>query len=330
MKPRYNCAKNETALASLNYGDVATDWKFVFRQNKRTSEKFTCNLWEFVSSLGGPRGLANYLLSKKKKKTAVLLAGNSYLRQIFLALVCGFEDDVTDFRLLLPAPGFRTSLGSLKERGINPFRNEAKPNAKKFTTAEAGRLERPPDGVDGRGTCVTPSKPNPFYVQNVTQPDACYYNDPELQGPNIDNDGRRWSTSYSSDLAMVEFGGGIRFYYAFRPYIYANITDVFRTLLKLDPREVGALVFNVKTASVFQEEAPDLFGVFQATGAWRSRRINNWPMGLFKEVQEKDIGRHFYPDNPWITGTDSHSCIPGMPDDEANMLLLWMLLQQGE
>ena len=328
MKPRYNCAKNETALASLNYGDVATDWKFVFRQNKTTSEKFTCNLWEFVSSLGGPRGLGKYLLSKKKKKTTVLLAGNSHLRQIFSALVCGFEDDVTDFRLLLKAPGFDTSLESLKKRGINPYENEAKPNEKKFTTAEAGRLERPPDGVDGRGTCVTPSKPSPFYVQHVTQPDACYYDDPELQGPN--NVGRRWLNSYSSDLAMVEFGGGIRFYYAFNPWNYANITDVFRTVLKLDPWEVDALVFNRGTRGVFQEEAPDLFGAFQATGAWRSRRINEWPMPLFKRVQKKDIGRQFYPDNPGITGRDGHSCMPGMPDDEANMLLLWMLLQQGE
>ena len=44
-------------------------------------------------------------------------------------------------------------------------------------------------------------------------------------------------------------------------------------------------------------------------------------MELFKEVQNKDIGRRFYPDNLWTTGPDGHLYMLGIPDDEANMLL---------
>ena len=101
--PRYNCAKNTTQ----RYEDVPTDWKLVLHNNNNpplddnnddNNNNQHCNLWEFASDLGGPVGLAKYLLMKKKKNInnnsttttknkdsnnsemiTILIYGNSYL-----------------------------------------------------------------------------------------------------------------------------------------------------------------------------------------------------------------------------------------------------------
>lgn len=98
----------------------------------------------------------------------------------------------------------------------------------------------------------------------------------------------------------------------------------------LDPREVDAIVFNSGSARVVERDYPDLLDVFHQTGAWQSK-ITTWPFINFKGKQRENIGRYFGADNPWIDSPpDLHACMPGMPDDEANMLLLWMMLQQEQ
>ena len=117
LMDRYNCARNNTDI--LEYGDNPTDWKLtLIPPHVNASE---CNLWDFVHDLGGPVGVANAqesdgddganktkLISipknqRKKKPFVVLMMGNSYLRQAFEALSCGWSPDITDYRATINA-----------------------------------------------------------------------------------------------------------------------------------------------------------------------------------------------------------------------------------
>jgi hypothetical protein len=123
----------------------------------------------------------------------------------------------------------------------------------------------------------------------------------------------------SDDLAMVEFGNSIQFYYMFRPYVLSNLTGVFEKSFGLDPADVNMLLFNDDQEKVVARHA-DLMRIFESTGVWQARSI--WPYSSFKRIQKRAIGRWFGADNPWITRVpDSHACLPGPPDDEVNLLL---------
>ena len=42
-----------------------------------------------------------------------------------------------------------------------------------------------------------------------------------------------------------------------------------------------------------------------------------------KNIQKRDTGQYFGANNPWITDVpDGHPCLPGIPDDEVNLLLM--------
>jgi len=45
-----------------------------------------------------------------------------------------------------------------------------------------------------------------------------------------------------------------------------------------------------------------------------------------KKMQVRDAGRWFGADNKWIWDPpDMHPCMPGVPDDEANFILYWLM-----
>ena len=51
-----------------------------------------------------------------------------------------------------------------------------------------------------------------------------------------------------------------------------------------------------------------------------------WEMGYFRKLQARDLNRWFGADNPGILEKpDAHPCLPGVPDDEANVLLYMLL-----
>lgn len=53
--------------------------------------------------------------------------------------------------------------------------------------------------------------------------------------------------------------------------------------------------------------------------------IKEWN-GIFRKLQEENLGRHFGADNPWITNPpDNHPCMPGIPDDKVDLLLHLLL-----
>jgi hypothetical protein len=127
------------------------------------------------------------------------------------------------------------------------------------------------------------------------------------------------SNKYEDNVAVVEFGRKIRFYYVFRPQIYEDLPGLLKEKLDLDPKDIDVLLFNDGQDETFKENS-DLLDILSASGAWQRRLV--WPYWSFEEMQLRDIGRWFGADNPWITSKpDGHACMPGPPDDEVNLLM---------
>lgn len=56
--------------------------------------------------------------------------------------------------------------------------------------------------------------------------------------------------------------------------------------------------------------------------------LNNL-LPLLKRAEKRIIGQYFGADNPWIVHPPgNHPCMPGIPDDEANILLYLLLLNR--
>jgi hypothetical protein len=124
---------------------------------------------------------------------------------------------------------------------------------------------------------------------------------------------------YNDNLAIVEFGRKIRFYFVFRPKIFEDLPGLLKEKLDLDPKDVDVLLFNDHQEEDIKKYS-ELVDIFKASGAWQRRLV--WPYALFRETQMRDIGRWFGANNPWITeAPDTHACMPGPPDDEVNLLL---------
>lgn len=295
MKTRYNCATNKDE-AAFKYGEHATHWKLSLIPREHQE---ACNLWELVASLGGPTGVANTLLSQHEqyptsKIINVFIGGNSYLRQIFEALVCGFRDDVTDHFVQRGAK-YGVSLAELKKRGHRGV-----------NITEIGSFQHPPN--NSSGFCDYSTEEH-FYEDGLQLPVKCHYKNLE---------------SFDDNLGMVEFGGALRFYYMFRPFTYGNVSEVFESKFHLNLEEIDILLFNDHTENVFQKKYPEMVDVFEKKGIWQSKII--WPYKILRKMQERDTSKWFGANNPAIHHPpDDHACMPGVPDDEANLLLFLML-----
>ena len=203
-----------------------------------------CNLWDFVHDLGGPVGaVANAnaqesagddgdtnktskLIStptnpRKKKPFVVLMMGNSYLRQAFEALSCGWSADVTDYRAAINTTACYNlaCMAEMEEQG----------KELKFDMDEIGNFtsllteaKKSCVGADKSSSCKPTKSSRAFYRKGVRLP-ANFF-------PSKTND----------NLAMVEFGNIIQFYYMFR----RNLTGVLEKSFGLDPADVDTLLFN--------------------------------------------------------------------------------------
>lgn len=312
-KDRYNCARNNTDI--LEYGDNPTDWKLtLIPPHVNVSE---CNLWDFVHELGGPVGVANAqendgddganktkLISipknqRKKKPFVVLMMGNSYLRQVFEALSCGWSPDITDYRATTNAcmsEHCMEDIEKLKKEGILRLELD------EFNNVASVLTEAKKPCVANESSCKPEkSTKEAFYRKGVRLPNKFF--------PSKTND----------NLAMVEFGNSIQFYYIYRPHMHPNLTAVFEKVFDLDPADVNTILFNDDEEKAIAKYT-DLRRIFKSTGVWQRRSI--WPYFSFRYIQERDIGRWFGADNPWIFDVpDNHACLPGPPDDEINLFL---------
>jgi len=293
MKPRYNCAKSKKQA----YGESPVDWKLTLQDG---SEQ--CILWDLVHDLEGPIGVGERLLHRRRSKAKkengedefkerpliIAMFGNSYMRQIFEALKCSWSNDIT-YTVMQKNSKLDISIAGLKKRKGAPVRID-----------ELGKMERMPQIWQGGDLCDLEDE-HEFY-EDVPTPLHCSK-----------------SNTYSDNVAVVEFGRKIRFYYLFRPQIYEDLPGVLKEKLDLDPKDVDVLLFNDGQDETIKENS-NLLDIFSASGAWQRRLL--WPYWSFKETQLRDIGRWFGADNPWITSKpDGHACMPGPPDDEVNLLM---------
>mmetsp|Transcript_1971 Transcript_1971/g.2316 ORF Transcript_1971/g.2316 Transcript_1971/m.2316 type:complete len:459 (-) Transcript_1971:84-1460(-) len=335
QKDRYNCARNESDI--LEYGDNPTDWKLTLKlpndhgyersdrpiENGISNSSGDCNLWNLVHDIGGPVGVAESVMElqqtshhkddqsnlaekdtsgrkgKNQRPYIVLIAGNSYLRQIFEAISCGWFNDVTDYRAMIGSyycDSIECRKKKLKERG-----------GLKYEPNEVGNitslLEKVKTSCYMNESCTRHKSKNKFYRPGVTVPPPRQ----DIFGEDV-----------SDNIAMVEFGRKIQFYFIFHPNRY-NVTRLFEEKLNLDFGDVDKLIWNC-----IDDPDLEMKQIFKSTGVWQTRSI--WPYKKFRFIQSRDIGRWFGADNPWIYDVpDTHACLPGPPDDEVNLILFLIL-----
>lgn len=304
MKARYNCAhKNPDSFYEKGY--EPNDWKMVLQsqQSDDDTPEEVCDLPALAESMGGPKGFANYLLQNSqatntntvKKTFGVILIGDSRLRQIWEALVCAWQEDITNITLQLngtaPTAGtnYTRTMGSL----VSPTVDYLRANGCHSDSGRGGVLDQ-------------------FYEENMTVPPSLLHCD--------------------DDIAMVEFDHRIRFYYFSRPnQLHPNFQQAVDALLGPDvdiENEIDQLIFASSFATYVRKNLQ-----WNTKFPYLWENMINWHMPKLKEIVERDAGRWFGVDNRWITdipNDEYHGCMPGFPDDEVNLLLYMLVVRQQQ
>jgi hypothetical protein len=117
-------------------------------------------------------------------------------------------------------------------------------------------------------------------------------------------------------LGMVEYAGGLRVFYMFRQYLYDSALDQIFSALGLSPVDVDVLVTNYDAnlnAGILERLHPNVTVL-------HFDRV----LPFFLKIQVKDCGWSDRAMNPGLPKSkpDGHPCMPGIPDDELDVLLL--------
>lgn len=320
LRNQYNCV----STAQRQYGMHPDDWKLML---KDPFEDEYCNLWDLTQHFEGPSGLGNFLQRQNQKGTEeenntaqkkthnVVIFGDSFMRQIFQAFVCGWNADIT-------ASSFQEIDARAASNGFDP----------KITMKELPFLWHPRENKDEQ---KQHKQPQCDFVQRLQ-----FYDDGLLQQKHQQQNGNYKNipincNNYSDDVAMVEFGHSLRIYFMFRPYRYNNngeILQVFDQMWNgLSPLDMHTLVFSEGEDLVFNINNR-IREMWKDTGAWEKRLV--WPSSYFQKIQKRDIGKYFSIENKWTSKLNGHptglgpdsdhidnACMPGAPDDHANLLL---------
>lgn len=275
MKARYNCAWPPNATNNGATREQAHQYQFVW---KHPGHSRVCDLNELLDYVGGPGGIV---------RGHVLLQGNSYLRQVWEALVCRNQDQMTHLTLYHNGPP--TSMAYIESR-----------RGKLLTPQELGEFVVE-DNVHSVQGCHGPSPRTPL---------ANYYR------PNVSVPTNR--AKCTDDMATVEFGH-VKFTFIFHPSRFHS------NALEQAYDQLGIVENLVDTMVWMGDDEMELRNLVAKS------RIDLGPLlPLLIEIQNITVGRYFGADNPWITNPpDNHPCMPGIPEDEAN-ILLWLLLLLAE
>ncbi|KAL7515905.1 hypothetical protein ACHAWX_000975 [Stephanocyclus meneghinianus] len=305
MKLRYNC--DGTAN-----GREVQNWNFVLEHN----EQSVCDLRRLVHHIKGPGGVAKLILSNSSKLTPqtnkevdnpvinIFIHGNSYLRQVFESLACQWHSQITD-NLLVHHGKSPTD----KQNRTHKFTQDEIPKVFQYQKLIPNLLQsknKTGKYSDNNAQCLSLTDPRSKHFLGALQPS------------NILIDIKHCG----DDIGMIEFDNSIRFYYIFRPLVYQNIQHVY-DVLGLEPENVHRIIYNdarESTLSHLNENfSPEIV---------RSS-INFGILHSWKKLQNRDIGRWLGADNVgMVKKPDIHACMPGVPDDEANLLLF--LLMHGQ
>lgn len=128
------------------------------------------------------------------------------------------------------------------------------------------------------------------------------------------------TASCNDDLAMIEVER-VRYFFVFRPYVFKNFTHVLASKLGLKIDDIDIAVVNDRN----KDNEKFVYSLL-------SQRADPIPLidlsellPYLRNLQMRDCGKWFGADNPFITRPpDGHPCMPGVPDDEADIVLLML------
>ena len=293
MKHRYNCAHPP------NYTEpVASDYELVLNlQTTTNNNNKVCRIGDLVDALDGPKNLLKLpaaAATKTKTKTSthnkhkhksttasrhtsegattpsplqIVISGDSYLRQIFEALVCSFSNQITRIRLTKGGPSM--SMKAMRERNKVPFRVDEV--GIPIDDLYSIKTERCQSG-ESKG----------YYRKGV---------------PNVPNTS---IPSCNDNLGMVEFGHKVQFYYVFRPSVYSDdaLDHIYSNFLEL--KDTTVRMFYNNALHVKSDITPTHVTMESSIS------IHDWKNNM-KDLQIQDLGYFYGADNPWITNPpDGH------------------------
>ncbi|GAX20723.1 hypothetical protein FisN_7Hh033 [Fistulifera solaris] len=295
MKARYNCAHPP------DYDKPeASDYELVFNLGHDNNTK-PCRLRSLVDALGGPAGLSRRPTLKgdtvDNPPTRIAIHGSSYVRQMWEAMVCGFREDITALQVKNPGPSI--SLSALKKRGNKPIE-----------FSEIGKPIRGASVIQQKG------------CHGAQQKDlASFYHPSATQIPD------KTMSGCDDGIAMVRFQNVTEVYYVFRSQMLSEnalnrvYSDYFQIPLS-NSTDASVPVSSKFDALVWNVSAKKPKNTFpKGVTARYEFSVAHW-LPTLKVMQRRDLGIYFGADNPWITKPpDGHPCMPGIPDDEVNLLL---------
>ena len=273
MKPRYNCAVNESTTAA----PMAYEWKFILQSNW-SDESTICDIQAVVDDLGGPAAIPN---------KQVALFGNSILRQVFEALACKYQEQLTRVLVMEDPPA--VTLVAVRKRGGKPYASQEYGNVVSLP------LEK---------------RPIP-HCSGIASEFAQYFH------PGVILSTPHFTDSCSDDLAMMEFNNSTKLYYNFHPERLQDTVRSYQKMIQLNMSELDYIA--VSNLGIYASHFRKSSGL--AITASFDTYIN--VIALLKRILKRDAGHWFGATNPWIVGERDplHPCLPGIPDDEVAILL---------
>ncbi|KAJ1456121.1 hypothetical protein M885DRAFT_518646 [Pelagophyceae sp. CCMP2097] len=229
--------------------------------------------------------------------TNILIMGNSFLRQTFEAMACRWAANVTGGTLATMTPPM--NVGGLKV-------------TERYDVYSALGLRRLPFGDDMTPDCHGGSA-DKFYANFSMGESGC-----------------------RDDISFVEFFGGLRVFYLFRPWAYQGGALALLKRLDLKPEQVDVLVCNdhcgltapgsggrrVMKAAVRQfrnllQTKPGEAKCLQADAAFVD--FGDVRAALQRQLRFASPHGAYGATNARLTD-DGHPCLPGLPDDEVDIL----------
>ena len=211
----------------------------------------------------------------------VLMLGNSYIRQVFEAFANRFRDSVTAGLVDVVSPSI-LALNQRKGVSIRDFRFWSLPT-------NGSKIQR---GCHG------------FNVSS-------YYK----QGPPMNSMDR-----CEDNLAWLEVNRTLRIHFIFRPWAF---TDSLESLLRgfsgIGLNDVDVLVCNDRCGGLGMSETHDVF-VGACAASVPRLMVDFTPVrGVLQSQLRRDAHTQYGATNAWRK-EDSHPCMPGLPDDELDIL----------
>ena len=252
----------------------------------------------------------------------ILIVGTSFMRQVFEAATCRWRARITGGRLRTDGP--HMGMAELRDNG-NITKNQTS-----LTHLSAATTMMPPcHGQDFRRH----KKPvSVFYRGGL----------PASQLVPLNATDRRFCQSHTSapsgfqfcgfpvcndNLATIEFSRRLRLHYIFRPYAYADGLDQVLDHLGIQAEHVDVLACNDHCAKVKKNWAGTLGGLYRSREEHTGQNAGKGAFFLdFGKVRatmqvqmERDLG-HLYGATNAQYKDDGHACMPGLPDDEVDIL----------